>query len=324
MAVPIFAPAFSCIHPLSNDFIITGDEYGMISIWDLNAQYLKKRTTTPSNRIAHFRAHRSVKLNHIIFPLFSLASLLNLQKNQLEFRVVSATNEDKTIKIWAITIHQPSFFSTMFSFPSRTSVSCKKVIKEVDEVFSLLALRDGRGIATGSNKCIHIWNCLTGKLEGSLYGHQSPVVTMIQLGNGNLASGSHDCTIRIWDIDKGECLRTLIHSLKIYLLLELYDGRMAATEGPFCDISIWNVETGLREKFLNSPDYGKYSSLHQLSNGQLVASRPNYILIWDIETGNARNVFCEDSRSQRQMARLPDDSLVSCSVPRGIALWSEE
>lgn len=51
---------------------------------------------------------------------------------------------------------------------------------------------------------------------------------MASLGDGRVASGSRDNTIKVWDASSGECLQTLSgHSDSISCMIVLADGRLA-------------------------------------------------------------------------------------------------
>ena len=56
--------------------------------------------------------------------------------------------------------------------------------------------------------------------KNTLNEHTDKVSTLIQLHSGLIATGSYDTTIRIWDLEKLSCIKT-IHDLgKVFALLE--------------------------------------------------------------------------------------------------------
>ena len=63
------------------------------------------------------------------------------------------------------------------------------------------------------------------------------------LPNGNLVSGSHDNTIKIWDLKENKCVKTLEEQNYVNCLCILPNGHLASgnSEGT---IKIWNLETG--------------------------------------------------------------------------------
>jgi len=50
---------------------------------------------------------------------------------------------------------------------------------------------------------------MTGNCLKTLEGHTSYVTSIHFDGNGLLASGSNDKTIRLWEVSTGNCLKTL-------------------------------------------------------------------------------------------------------------------
>ena len=64
------------------------------------------------------------------------------------------------------------------------------------------------------------------------------------LGNNQLASGSADKTIKIWDVTSGKCVRTLEgHKHAVVSLQVLGNNQLASGSGD-CDIKIWDVTSG--------------------------------------------------------------------------------
>ncbi|KAK9328608.1 WD40-repeat-containing domain protein [Lipomyces starkeyi] len=64
---------------------------------------------------------------------------------------------------------------------------------------------DAERIITGSDdRSINIYSTHTGNLRARLRGHEGGIWSMQYVGN-TLVSGSVDCTVRVWDIEKGIC-----------------------------------------------------------------------------------------------------------------------
>lgn len=68
-----------------------------------------------------------------------------------------------------------------------------------------------------------IWNYNTGILKLSLMGHTGAIITFIILANGDLASGSRDFTLRIWNtnVHTGALKYTLNHNNWVESLVAL-------------------------------------------------------------------------------------------------------
>ena len=71
--------------------------------------------------------------------------------------------------------------------------------------------------------------------------HTSRIESLITLSNGNLASGSLDETIKIWDVGEGKEICTLEgHKSKINALSLLNDRRFASADNDG-KINIWDL-----------------------------------------------------------------------------------
>ena len=79
----------------------------------------------------------------------------------------------------------------------------------------------------------------------ALTGHTHNVFSVCALGDGRLASGSFDNTIRIWNLSKGgECVQTLTgHTHNVYSVCALGDGRLASGSRD-TTIRVWDLSKG--------------------------------------------------------------------------------
>lgn len=58
-----------------------------------------------------------------------------------------------------------------------------------------------------------------------LRDHNGPVRSLVVFGDGRLASGSDDTTIKIWDLTRRSCLKTFTeHTEEVKCLVEWTDG----------------------------------------------------------------------------------------------------
>jgi len=76
-----------------------------------------------------------------------------------------------------------------------------------------------------------------------LTGHFNTVSKLATLSNGNLASGSWDTTVRIWNPNTGSLIYILWPSSSVTSLVKLPNGNLASgsIDGT---VKIWNPNTG--------------------------------------------------------------------------------
>ncbi|KAI1003953.1 putative E3 ubiquitin ligase complex SCF subunit [Podosphaera aphanis] len=82
-----------------------------------------------------------------------------------------------------------------------------------------------------------------GRYSTKIFKGHTNGVTCLQLGDNILATGSYDSTIKIWNIDTGECIRTLVgHTCGIRALQ--FDDQKLISGSLDKTVRIWNWRTG--------------------------------------------------------------------------------
>ena len=148
-----------------------------------------------------------------------------------------------------------------------------------------LAICDGRGD-------IYIINTKSKELNCKYSGHTSWVSTVEYSPDGSkIASGSADCTIRIWNREDDSCTFKLIgHKDRIWSLAFSPDGLKLASSSGDGTIRIWDVESGrcIHKKICCE---GIVWSVAFSSDGNTIASASgdSIIRLWDINSNVCRH-----------------------------------
>ena len=177
-------------------------------------------------------------------------------------------------------------------------------------------------VSTSSDNTIKIWDLDTYECISTLVGHTKRVNSLEWLGNRRIASGCEDGTIKIWDTLKKDCLKTLVGKNSAIICLKTLNANTIAS-GSFCDIKIWNIDSGTCVQTLKGhTDWIR--SLTQLHDGSLVScSDDKTIKVWDMASGSC--IESLDSPTKVVCLRLlPDGRLVSGSLNDLIHLWNME
>lgn len=104
--------------------------------------------------------------------------------------------------------------------------------------------------------------------------HDSAVEAIALAADGRiLVSGSHDNTIRVWDLQTRECLQVLEgHTLCVNSVAITPDARVIASAGRDAEIRIWNRQTGECTRVIPSPNLGDEDFTRKRKPGGLLGS----------------------------------------------------
>ena len=161
--------------------------------------------------------------------------------------------------------------------------------------------------------------------EHCLTGHTDAVRSVAFSPNGSqLASGSNDNTIRLWDVDTGiQTHRLTGHTLSVNSVAFSPDGSQLASGSGDGTIRQWDVDTGVEiHRFTGHTDW--VSSVAFSPDGSQLASGSGdgTIRLWDVNTGEETRRFTGHTNGVWSVAFSPNGSqLASGSFDETIILW---
>ena len=201
----------------------------------------------------------------------------------------------RSIRIWKIEsgecLQTLRYMLCMCGFVSLSNENCSYG----NETIKMWDLEDNKVL--GNCGCNYIkFQDLKKTLTWQPY-HSSGVWCLILLRNGQLASGSRDKTIKIWNIESAECVQTLQgHSKLVMRLQQLESGELISCSSD-TTIKIWNLTEGSCIRTL----FGHTSSVRSIrlnnKNHTLVScSEDGTIKTWDLKTCECVNTIVHQNR----------------------------
>ncbi|CAK7236679.1 hypothetical protein SBRCBS47491_009721, partial [Sporothrix bragantina] len=185
---------------------------------------------------------------------------------------------------------------------------CKATLKAVYLAYRPLSLSE---LATLWDSCIQ-----------TLEGHNSWVASVVFSRDGKqLASGSYDKTVKVWDVASGECTQTLEgHNGGVASVVFSRDGKQLVSGSWDKTVKVWDVASGECTQTLEGHNDRVTSVVFSRDGKQLASSSyDNTVKVWDVASGGCTQTL-EDhngfvtsvvfSRDGKQLASGSDDKTV--------------
>ncbi|KAJ5380537.1 G-protein beta WD- 40 repeats containing protein [Penicillium cataractarum] len=159
----------------------------------------------------------------------------------------------------------------------------------------------------------------------TLAGHSRDVNTVVFSPDGKqIASGSNDKTIKLWDATTGDLQRTLAsHSKDVNTVVFSPDGKQIASGSDDKTIKLWDVTTGDLLKTLTGHSQLVCSVAFSPDCNQIASgSQDKTIKLWDATTGDLQKTLAGHSKDVKTVAFSPDgNQIASGSLDKTIKLW---
>jgi WD40 repeat protein len=215
-------------------------------------------------------------------------------------------------------------------------------------IWSMTLSADGETLAVGTPVGIELRDAETGKTKHMLKGpwplSTGPCSLAFAPNSKMLASGgsARDHIVRLWDVEKGELIRTLRgHSDEVAGLSFSPDGKTLASTGGMNDTTVryWDMATGqLRVTVNRAKEESKDGTEAVDGNWQswpmafspdgkiLARGRGSHIKFWDARTGEVKSLAVEGSHhpdtTVQSIVLSPDGKLVAGGRDSGaIDVW---
>ncbi|KAI8080088.1 WD40-repeat-containing domain protein [Halteromyces radiatus] len=246
------------------------------------AQSRRKQQLSSSNKNSSSDQSLLLRTSTIVLPRQHYKSFTTTQEGDLYCIQASKTGkyfatgaEDRRIKLYDITKGMSSASTTTLS-------GALQSITSIDFNSS-----DDYLVASSTDHSTRVWNLSTKRIAHTLTGHIGKVFAakFVPADNNRVVTGSHDRTLKVWDLNKGWCVRTIFSfsSCNDICLLDP-DGQTVVSGHLDSTLRIWDAKSGNGIKDLNGIHTDQITSVCVSPDGSsvLTNSRDNTLKIVDV------------------------------------------
>ncbi|XAR67959.1 hypothetical protein NMG60_11002918 [Bertholletia excelsa] len=223
--------------------------------------------------------------------------------------------QDRTIKVW----------DTNTGSMSGSLFGC------LGSVLDLAITHDNRSvIAASSYNNLYAWDVNSGRMHHTLTGHTDKVcaVDVSKVSRRHVVSAAYDRTIKVWDLQKGYCINTILFHSNCNAICFSIDGQTICSGHVDGNLRLWDIQTGklLSEVAAHSM---AVTSISLSRNGDVIltSGRDNMHNLFDMRSlevcGTLRASGNRVASNWSRSCISPDDNYVAAGSADGsVHVWS--
>jgi len=192
---------------------------------------------------------------------------------------------------------------------------------------SVEKLTDGRIAYCSSGDTINFWDYKNGTCSTlhNLKKERPYTNFIIQLSSGGIAFSTLMRCIKIWDIDKDVCLKTIdqgLHDAWISSLIELKNSELLATSSWDKTIKIWDISQDKSTCIKTLKGHSRcINKIRKLNDQMLVsAADDKTIMIWNINSNDKKTTLCGHCDKVYALL-IVNEKIISGSRDKTVKIW---
>ncbi|XP_071686755.1 autophagy-related protein 16 isoform X2 [Rutidosis leptorrhynchoides] len=223
--------------------------------------------------------------------------------------------QDHTVKMW----------DSITGQLTRTYNGC------LGSVLDLTITHDNKNvIAASSSNNLYVWDANSGRVRHTLTGHKDKVcaVDVSRSSSRHVVSSGYDRTIKVWDLNKGYCVNTIIFPSNCNALSFSPDGQTICSGHVDGHLRLWDMQSGKLLSEVAAHSLAVTSiSLSRNGNSILTSGRDNLHNLFDTRTLEVLRTFRASenrvaSNWSRSCISADDNYVASGSVDGSVHVWS--
>ncbi len=197
-----------------------------------------------------------------------------------------------------------------------------------ESVWGMAFSPDGSTLASRAGTArgkVNLWDVATGLKTVTLGGHEGPLRTVSYSPDGaTLATGSHDRTVRLWNLDRNSTFATLRHSNEVSSSSFSPDGTTLGTGDSKGNVILWDVNTQRQINAFNVLGERVTTLVFSPDGATLAAGTyGGEVRLWDAATGTAIRDLEGHSQSVLSMTFSRDGTtLATGSFHDSVKVWN--
>ncbi|MEL7140621.1 MAG: NACHT domain-containing protein [Cyanobacteria bacterium J06643_4] len=139
-----------------------------------------------------------------------------------------------------------------------------------------------------------------------------------------LATGSHDQSIKLWDVQTGKLLKTINAESRVYSLTFSQEYDLLASGGDTEDVQIWDTRTWKRRQLVGHKTWIGAVVFGKNADGEVLASGSDdgEIRLWNVADSRCLKILDNGDRSVHALSfDAESQTLASGSSDRTVKLW---